>query len=144
MIELRDQRMQWKVIAYQLGCSVESCCARYRAIVPKDSRKRFVSLRHWTPEEEATLKGLMNEGRKPRQIALYMGKELQTIYSKIQQLRGRARAIYIEMQPRLTIPQHCLEDRDRRLTAERDMTAMFFGDPAPGQSALDKKQGEFV
>jgi hypothetical protein len=141
MLELRDQRLPWKVIASDLGRTVESCCARYRAIVPSGSRKRFVSIRNWTAEEEATIKVLMDEGRKPRQIALHMGKPLQTIYSKMQHMRQPGRAFHIDLLPRVTVPQHCLEDRDRRLTAERDLTAEFFGDPAPGQSALDKRQG---
>lgn len=31
------------------------------------------------------------------------------------------------------------EDRDRRFCAPRSLTAEFFGDPRPGQSALDKR-----
>lgn len=144
MLELRDQRKQWKIIAYELGRTVESCCARYRAIVPSGSRKRFVSARHWTPEEEATIKLLIDEGRKPRQIALHMGRDLQVIYSKLQQMRHPGRAIHIERDPRVFVPQDCLDDRDRRRRADRDLTAEFFGDPAPGQSALDKKQGAYA
>lgn len=34
-----------------------------------------------------------------------------------------------------------LQDRDRRYHAQRTITAEFFGDPRPGQSALDKRAG---
>lgn len=139
MLELRDNRMTWKAIAEHLCRSVESCCARYRAIVPKGTRPRFISKRHWTDHETATLLQLIEEDRKPRQIAEFMGKELGVIYSKIQQMRQPGRAIHIEMTPRVCVPPHCLEDRDRRMKAERDLTAEFFGDPPFSQSALAKK-----
>ena len=144
MLELRDQRKTWKVIAAEFGRSVESCCARYRKIVPTGTRKRFVSARHWTEQETTTIIGLLNEGVRPRNIAELMGKDLQTIYSKIQQLRQPGRSVHIEMLPRVRVPPSLLEDRNRRMNAERDITAEFFGDPKPGQSALDKKQGAYA
>ena len=38
------------------------------------------------------------------------------------------------------IPDEVLADRERRQLALRTVTAFVFGDPAPGQSALDKRQ----
>ena len=38
------------------------------------------------------------------------------------------------------IPAEVLEDAVRRACAERSITAMLCGDPAPGQSALDKRE----
>ena len=144
IVTLRGQRKSWKDVAAAVGRTVESCCSRYRTIVPPSQRKRYMSSRHWTLEEEATLKMLMNEGRKPRQIANFMGKELQVIYSKIQQLRQPGRLIHIEMDPRVHVPPEREADRARRLSAERDITSLLLGDPAPGQSALDKKQGLYA
>lgn len=37
------------------------------------------------------------------------------------------------------IPVSVLADRDNRAKAPRSLTALAFGDPAPGQSALDKR-----
>ena len=37
-------------------------------------------------------------------------------------------------------PAHVLEDRARRVLAVKSLTAEICGDPAPGQSALDKKR----
>ena len=39
------------------------------------------------------------------------------------------------------IPDFVIEDAARRLSAPRSLTAMLLGDPAPGQSALDKRMG---
>jgi hypothetical protein len=144
MIELREQRKSWKEVGAILGRTVESCCARYRSVVPASRRQRFVSARYWSPEEEATLKALLEERRSPRQISHHMGKDIKVIYSKIQQLRQPGREIHIERLPRVRVPEHQLIDRDRRLAVERDITAEFFGDPPRGWSALDKKQGEYA
>lgn len=144
IIDLRATGMAWKAIAERLGRTDQGCSARYRKLVPIGERKRYAKAMRWTEEEEATLKQLIAEGRKARQIAHFMGKELQPVYSKIQQMRQPGRQLHIELEPRIDVPEHLMEDRDRRLRAERDLTAEFFGDPAPGQSALDKKQGAYA
>jgi hypothetical protein len=71
-----------------------------------------------------------------------MGLPITVIYSKLQYLRQIGRQIHIQRDPRVHIPQERLIDRDRRLTAERDITSEFFGDPPKTQSALYKKQME--
>lgn len=38
-----------------------------------------------------------------------------------------------------SIPQDVLDDAFRRNSADRTITALFCGDPAPGQSALDRR-----
>ena len=141
MLELRASGLAWKEIASRLGRTDQGCCARYRKLVPREQRKHYVRPVRWTAEAELMLKQLIEEGRKARQIASFMGKDLQVVYSKIQQLRQPGRQIHIELEPRAWVPQHVLDDRDRRERAERDLTAVLCGDPAPGQSALDKKQG---
>jgi hypothetical protein len=73
-----------------------------------------------------------------------MGKTRSAVDSKIQSMRMEETRIHLERVPRVSVPEHCLEDRDRRLSAERSLTAEFFGDPAPGQSALDKRQGVYA
>ncbi len=44
-----------------------------------------------------------------------------------------------QIRPKSIIPESILADRDRRSSAPRTMTALLCGDPAPGQSALDKR-----
>lgn len=144
MLDLRSAGLAWKEVAERMGRTDQGCCARYRKLVPQNERKRYAKGMRWTEEEEATLKQLIGEGRKARQIAHFMGKELQPVYSKIQQMRQPGRQLHIELDPRVYVPEHIKEDRDRRMRAERDITAEFFGDPVPGQSALDKKQGAYA
>ena len=69
IVAMRNERYPWKDIGERLGRTIESCCARYRVIVPPGRRARFVSSRQWSVEEEQTLKQMMAEGRKPRAIA---------------------------------------------------------------------------
>jgi hypothetical protein len=38
----------------------------------------------------------------------------------------------------VAVPEDRRADAERRLLAPRSLTAMLFGDPAPGQSALDR------
>jgi hypothetical protein len=40
---------------------------------------------------------------------------------------------------RRAIPDEVLADRDKRSNAPRSLSALICGDPAPGQSALDKR-----
>ena len=142
MIALREQHTPWNDIADRLGRTVNSCCSRYRAILPESERARFGSGNRWSDQDEATLIKLVAEGRKPRHIANFMGIDIKVVYSKLQHIRKERKVVHFEpMRPRAIIPEHCLIDRDRRMHAERDITAEFFGDPRPGQSALDKKMG---
>lgn len=50
---------------------------------------------------------------------------------------------YIANFHRSQVPPHIFDAQQRRLDAEnrRDLTATVFGDPPPGFSALDKKNG---
>lgn len=43
-------------------------------------------------------------------------------------------------QGKVEIPERVLLDRNRRHAAARSITSMLCGDPAPGQSALDKRR----
>jgi len=139
MLEMRSSGLAWKDIAGRLGRTDQGCCARYRKLVPRSERKRNAKGSRWSEQEEITLKGLIEEGRKARQIASFMGKDLQSVYSKIQQLRQPGRQIHIDLEPRAWVPPDVMEDRERRMKAERDITAEFFGDPPFSQSALGKK-----
>lgn len=146
LIELRSQGLAWKDISRRLGRSVDACGNRYERKVPKELRK----LTHntgvrWAPDEEARLRELMRAGLKPGEIASAMGRHVRSISNKIQYLREPRRvAVQVDTSHRVWAPPHLFEDRDRRMAAERTITSIFFGDPAPGQSALDKKQGAFA
>lgn len=44
-----------------------------------------------------------------------------------------------EISRRPVVPPEVEADRERRLSAARSLTQEFFGDPRPGQSALDRR-----
>jgi len=140
IISLRARKLPWKEISERVGRTVEACSSRYRTIIPREERALFLGKR-WTREEVATLNRLLAEGISQEQIALQVGKTRSAVYSKMLSLTREERRVHLERVPRLSVPARCLEDRDRRLSAERDLTSEFFGDPRPGQSALDKKRG---
>lgn len=140
IIAMRGEKLPWNDISERVGRSVEACSCRYRKILPKHSRVHSLR-RVWTADDEALLERLLAEKRTPNQIASCMGKTRGSVNSKIQAMRMDQTRMHFERVPRVEVPQRCLDDRDRRLSAERSLTSEFFGDPAPGQSALDKRLG---
>lgn len=109
---LRHQdRLPWKEIGARINRTVESCCARYRALIPAHQRMRFAGQRK--PQAEITV------SKNPRRF-------------------------HFDVQLKREAPPERLADRDRRMAAVRDITSEFFGDPRPGQSALDKKQAAYA
>lgn len=146
LIELRSIGMPWKSIADRIGSRTPNgCSSRYSKLVPVEYRIRFHNTGiRWTAEEEARLLVLVAEGRRPQEIAIILGKHVKSVYHKTQYVKHPWISVAIEPEPRPWTPPHLIEDRDRRMKAERTLTAMLCGDPRPGQSALDKKQGAFA
>lgn len=142
IIALRGDKTPWNEISERVGRSVEACSCRYRKILPQARRVRSFR-RIWTAADEALLEQLVAEKVSPVRIAAKMNKTRGAVNSKIQAMRMDQTRMHFERVPRIEVPQRCLDDRDRRLGAELSLTAEFFGDPRPGQSALDKKQGAF-
>lgn len=140
IVDLRGKELPWKTIAQEVGRSVEACCNRYRTIIPLEQRTRFATSKRWTVGDEATLKRLISEGKPPRQIAIEMGRARSCIYSKINYTAKIGTKVHVEYVARVFVPPACLEDRERRLAAVRDITSLLCGDPAPGHSALEKRQ----
>ena len=138
IIAMRAEKLPWNDIAERTGRSVEACSCRYRKITPMQRRVRTFR-RTWTLEDETLLESLLAEKISPVRIASRMGKTRSAVNSKIQSMRMDPARLHIEREPRIQVPQRCLEDRDRRMLAERSLTAEFFGDPPFTQSALGKR-----
>jgi hypothetical protein len=49
------------------------------------------------------------------------------------------RSLGLPMEGRVEVPDYVLADANRRMNAPRTLAAWICGDPAPGQSALDKR-----
>lgn len=144
IIDLRSKSLSWKEIAEKVNRTTagahrtaEGCSARYRKILPKDERPRVYNTgERWSTKDVDGLKSMIQQRMKSMDIATVLGKSLRSVQNKIQYLAQPRQVVHVELPARVSVPPHILEDRDRRMAAERDLTAQFFGDPPFSQSAL--------
>jgi hypothetical protein len=106
--------------------------------MPAGERARFRTSKRWSAEDDATLKRLRAENKTVSQIAKEMGRVRSSVYNKLEYANKFGRTAHFETVVRTKVPPEREADRDRRMAADRDITSMLCGDPAPGQSALDK------
>lgn len=99
----------------------------------------------WTKEEIELARRLLAE-RQPdsvfrRLLGRSKGHARIAILYRPELLNHDRRAIgaTIELELRVKVPPHVREDANRRAGAPRTLLAWICGDPAPGQSALDKR-----
>ena len=136
-------------MAERLGCKAEyvrATLSRARAAARNPNRvlKAPGSRSTWsTAEADAMLRKREIEGKSWRVIGIEMGRPLSSCSCKYNQMKlEKVHPPSIE-RPR-NIPPSVIDDALRRCLAPRSITALLFGDPAPGQSALDKRQGAFA
>lgn len=132
---------KWTQIAAVIGRSKTACQARYTRITGPETRIKLYR-RTWTSEQDSELYRMRYDDRMPvREIALILKRSAPSIEAKLERMRNPARnKVHFERPHTPVIPRSCLDDRDRRAAADRTITAMLCGDPAPGQSAWDRKQ----
>ncbi|WP_029581976.1 hypothetical protein [Bradyrhizobium sp. URHD0069] len=111
--------------------------------------------RSWTIEEDQALLAMMREGKRNQQIADKINRTIHAVKSRYRYLglsveeRASLRRMKRLAQPPVirmkidhvtdrapVIPLEVLEDRARRYTAQRDLTAIICGDPEPGRVRL--------
>lgn len=136
-------------IAERLGCMpeyVRATLSRERLSktrVRKKPGRKPGSNSSWT---EAQLEEMIfkREVEKKRWcvIARELGRPVATCTYQFRQYEDSRPKRNVE--PRRIAPEHVLSDAARRNKAPRTITAALFGDPAPGQSALDKKRGVYA
>jgi hypothetical protein len=116
--------------------------------------------RPWTEQELAELRRMKAAGYRSIAISISLGRTKSAVDEKWRWVnqteeqcqRRRARinlsrkSNYIASPPRAVTyasisrpSQQMIAERDRRLAVPRSITAVFFGDPAPGYSALDQR-----
>jgi hypothetical protein len=112
----------------------------------------------WTVEQESLARRLLDERASNDEFLAKIGRTRAAAQTRMRYLKvGRAnRDRKRKLGPRVvlppssaasgihigrpkSIPQDVLDDAFRRNSAERTITALFCGDPAPGQSALDRR-----
>ncbi|MGY3607638.1 MULTISPECIES: hypothetical protein [unclassified Bradyrhizobium] len=109
----------------------------------------------WTEEDTALARRLLQIGAKKEMFLDQLGRSRDAAVTRIkyvdnptfrertkQRAQSQKRAgdpslHYVRAQA--PVPARLLDDARRRLDAPRTLTSSFFGDPAPGQSALDKR-----
>lgn len=85
------------------------------------------------------------ERKSWRQISIETGRPLSTCSARYaEEHKPRIYQNYAGTTRPRNIPDEIIADAHRRAIAERSITALLFGDPAPGQSALDKRQAAFA
>lgn len=114
----------------------------------------------WSQQEWARVKQLKERGYTIEAISLIVGRSKEQVKGKIrwetmseenrQARRDRLNAYRAEnrkiKKPHPPVMSHrappaeLLVERAARLSAPQTMTGMFFGDPPPGWSALDRKR----
>ncbi len=116
--------------------------------------------RAWTAEEGRRALKLSNEGQSMKQIGAIIGRSSDSVRSYVNYARmspEKRRLHNIKKHTRSTprimksgvmehrvikfgaaneVPAEVWEDRNRRLMAERSITAVMFGDPEPGRRRL--------
>lgn len=89
----------------------------------------------WTPARIELFEAMSDADVPIAVMARELGLTAQQVTYRMHYSRQRHQAA-----PKHRIPESVLADRDRRALAGRDLTSVLCGDPAPGQSALDRKR----
>ncbi len=141
LIELRRERVSWPKIANRLGRHPEACRSRFNKLVPNPDDRRITSrLDMWTVEEVQTMERMLADGKSAKDISIFLNRPLYGVRTKIQYQKVAAIRTEIgKVKPHERAPDERIAERDRRLSAHRDLTAIFMGDPPFHYSALGKK-----
>lgn len=100
----------------------------------------------WTRNEDAAVTRMRDDEKLPWEfIAQEMKRSVNAVrtrHSELRSGRAHARRLHEEISVNIRVTPEMLADRDARMEASwrRSTTAMFFGDPPPGYSYLDRKQ----
>lgn len=135
-------------IAERLNCTpeyVRATLSRANRHNPQARRKPGISST-WTEDQIAEMV-IKREVERKRwsQIAKELGRPLSTCSYQYRQYEEATIAPKRDaVTPRISVPDEVWSDAKRRNLAPRTITSSIMGDPAPGQSALDKKQGAYA
>lgn len=101
--------------------------------------------RHWTEEQDRQAIDLVARGASDAECIAAVGRNLQACKMRLNRQNieigpRRTRKKPMNRAAGLIVPDSVYEDAARRMSAPRSITALVMGDPAPGHSALDRKQ----
>lgn len=115
--------------------------------------------RPWTDDETLVLRTMVNEGRTYAEIATSLDRSYVAVKCRVRwisispEMRAEASRIkkvarQIKTAPKTrddvraekwSIPADVAANRNLRMAASKSLTAILMGDPAPSQSALDRR-----
>jgi hypothetical protein len=99
----------------------------------------------WTKEELELARRLLKERKPDSEFRKLLGRSKahaqRVVLYTPELLNHDRRALDLSIEPRIDVPPHVRADANRRAMAPRTLSAWICGDPAPGQSALDKRRG---
>lgn len=104
--------------------------------LPQDRRKKATA---WTVAEKAELERRRDSGAAFEAIARDLGRPLPTVKAKYFDLKRYKRET-VQSQPQREAEARA-EAARASLLVPTSLTALVFGDPLPGRSALDKRHG---
>lgn len=84
-------------------------------------------INYWTPEQVVLARKLLNENAPKSAFQEQLNRTRQACLDKVTRMDGRKDNAALTV----VIPPEVLEDRIRRLTAPRSITALLMGDPVP-------------
>ena len=101
----------------------------------------------WTDAETDLARRMIRENYKEEAFQQALGRSKKAAQARVRQvdfprdrsMRTDRNGLYVNSSVR-KIPDEVIAERDRRRSAARTITAFVLGDPAPGQSALDKRE----
>lgn len=110
----------------------------------------------WSDQDTETARQLLARGAKNAEFLETISRSREASRERIKYLddpifrertKNRAKSLRYYGDPALIlvrssgpVAEHLLADAERRMAAPRSITSFVFGDPAPGWSALDRKQ----
>lgn len=110
----------------------------------------------WSSEEAGIARKMLARGATDEEFRSTLGRTKSAAQTRIRYIddgrvrdrakaRGKGRMTIAPMPARNRVaPAGAVADAQRRASAPRTITAFVCGDPAPGQSALDRLQGVSV
>jgi len=123
--------VEQKAIAILLGRSVPSVKWRRKLLLLGSLPKS--GSRPWTAKETEVARKLLRENASDATIRATIGRTKFACYDRLKRL---GQPFTAPVRPQITIPDHVLEDRNRRYMVARDLTAVLMGDPEPNRVRL--------
>lgn len=111
-----------------------------RLLVVDPDKKARPARAVWTADHVELAKKLLKERASNEIFVRLLGHTIHQARQKLVRLAYHERRLANDpVKPAIIVPPEVIEDRNRRLMADRDLTAALMGDPPRGYSALERR-----